>query len=112
MLAAIVDQTDWTLVAIIVPITLALVGACVALIIARMNRQSVKHEALVSLLHSSIGKSRERMTRAEGTVADVKSLYEHNIPEQFTRIRELEQWKAGMSVRCDKCKAEPGEDGQ
>ena len=108
MLANVVNSTDWTVVAIVVPIAMALVGACVALIIARMNRQSVKHEDLVGIVHSSIGKSRERVTRAEGKVADVEKLYNHNIPEIFDRLRRLETWKAGMIVRCDKCDAETG----
>lgn len=104
--------TDWTVVAIVASIAVALAGSCVALIISRMNRQSVKHEALVSLLHSSIGKWRERMALTKAKIDDVEKLYDHNIPEQFTRLRKLENWQAGMVVRCDKCEAEAGEDGK
>ena len=110
ILANVVDSTDWTLVAIIVPISVALITACVALITARLNRQSKEHDALTSM----IGMSREQMVRAEASSEDVKRSYDHNVPEIYERLRALEGWQSGMVVRCDKCDAETesGKDGK
>lgn len=99
--------TDWTVVAIVVPIAVASIAACVALITARLNRQSKEHEMMTAL----ISVSREQMVRAEASAEDVKRSNDHNIPEIFERLRKLENWQAGTIVRCDKCEAEQGEKG-
>ena len=111
MLAEVFGETNWTVVAIVVPITIAVIGACVALIVSRLNRQSVEISELRTLVHQSIGKWRERMALTKAKIDDVEKLYEHNIPEIFGRLRTLEDHKAGMIVRCNKCEAEQGEDG-
>lgn len=103
MILAEADSTAWGLVAILCSAIFALVGSVTALIIARLNRQSVKHEELRGLLHQSIGASRERMSRIESRIEESMKKGDHNDPLQWDSIRALERWQAGMVVRCKKC---------
>ena len=109
MLAEASGDMGWMVVGIVAPICVALVGACAALVISRMNRQSQKHEELRSLFHKMTGAARERASRLESRIEEVWELYWHNTPEQWKSIRALEQWKSGMCVRCDKCEKEQSE---
>lgn len=98
--------TNWTVVGIIAPVCVALIGACVHLIVTRMNRQSEKFEEFRKTMHRELGALRDRMSRAESQYEQLKMLYEHNFPQMWECIRALERWKSGMCVRCDKCEQE------
>ena len=98
--------TDWTVVAILAPVCVALIGACVHLIVTRMNRQSVKHEDFRKAVYDQLGALRDRMSRIESGFEQIKMLYEHNGPLQWDSIRALERWQAEMNVRCNKCEQE------
>ena len=88
---------------------MALIGACVHLIVTRMNRQSVKHEEFRKAVYDQLGAMRDRMSRIESGFEQQKMLYEHNTPQQWESIRALERWQSGMCVRCDKCEQEQSE---
>lgn len=101
--------TDWTVVGIIAPACVALIGACAHLVVSRMNRQSEKFEDFRKAMHSQLGAMRDRLSRAESQYEQLKMLYEHNFPQMWECIRALERWKSGMCVRCDKCEKEQSE---